>query len=323
MKTTYFVLNQMYYKQDGWCHNVSVSIADAFDDFSSAVRAAKALMREFWQNREEDDVWRLFTVRRHVGCVDYDYKTLGFDLGDEDLLGDPDAGERLSELTATLFYDSDIVFFTGKENTTYPEWIASYDMDDSLAAFTAYVVWRCMMFFHNESDDADDVRSEGYRADTIIHGPDFLDFYEKRYESTDGLWYSDGAAFKRDRNYAGLTQPEAAKILGISFRTIQEWESDRHVGAQMQAARETFRAVALVGKNAVLDGTMSVDEALRQYHETQTARLCACGNDPMFKCYYGAVTDAAKKKLTLEELIAQIDAIAACAHKVIEDRKLA
>lgn len=118
---------------------------------------------------------------------------------------------------------------------------------------------------------------------------------------------------KELRTKAGLSQKEAAQILGVAVRTLQDWEGDRRT--PKGNAEEILEACTILtreGINSLLDGTYTVEWALYEKKCRDVERLSKWGNMGMtFYANWRRIPDGAKEKLTAEELAELVDSIKA------------
>lgn len=118
---------------------------------------------------------------------------------------------------------------------------------------------------------------------------------------------------KELRNKAGLSQKEAAQILGVAVRTLQDWESERRT--PKDSATDILDACTILtreGINSLLDGTYSVEWALSAKKCRDVKRISKWGNMEMtFHANWDRIPAEVKSKLTAEELAELVDNIKA------------
>ena len=119
---------------------------------------------------------------------------------------------------------------------------------------------------------------------------------------------------KELRNKAGLSQKEAAQILGVAVRTLQDWESERRT-PKTGNAEEILDACTILtreGINSLLDGTYTVEWALYTKKRRDVERLSKWGDmEQTFYSNWRRIPDGAKTKLSAEELAELVDSIKA------------
>lgn len=118
---------------------------------------------------------------------------------------------------------------------------------------------------------------------------------------------------KELRTKAGLSQREAAQILGVAVRTLQDWEGDRR--KPQDSATEILEACTILtreGINSLLDGTYDVEWALAVKKCRDVKRLSKWGDMEMtFHANWDRIPAEVKSKLTAEELAELVDSIKA------------
>ena len=131
---------------------------------------------------------------------------------------------------------------------------------------------------------------------------------------------------KEERTRAGLTQAEAAKLLHVSKRAIEEWEAEKRNPKKPEAEIvEMYRIVGIFtgdGREAILSGELSIDEA-RDIYKIETAKkLSKWGRYPStFDAIWDAVPESAFEALTGEQLAELVDALKAVYDKGRLDEK--
>ena len=126
------------------------------------------------------------------------------------------------------------------------------------------------------------------------------------------------------RKTAQLTQAEAAKYLGVSKRTIEEWEAEnRNPKGGADAIAKKIRILGSLteeGREAIAVGEYTWEEAAREERITQAKRLSKWGRyGGTFNACLTQIPECVAEKLDGEELAALIDSIkevydAGCAH---------
>ena len=118
---------------------------------------------------------------------------------------------------------------------------------------------------------------------------------------------------KELRNKAGLSQKEAAQILGVAVRTLQDWEGDKRT--PKDSAEEILDACTILtreGITSLLDGTYSVEWALSAKKCRDVKRISKWGSMEMtFHANWDRIPAEVKSKLTAEELAELVDNIKA------------
>ena len=83
------------------------------------------------------------------------------------------------------------------------------------------------------------------------------------------------------RKNSGLTQAEAAKLLGVSKRTIEDWEAGiRNPKGGPEKIAEKLLIAGIFGEDgrqALIDGDLTWEEAGYQYKVSRAKRLARCG----------------------------------------------
>ncbi len=119
---------------------------------------------------------------------------------------------------------------------------------------------------------------------------------------------------KEERISAGLTQAEAAKLLKVSKRAIEEWEAGTRNPKKSEAEIvELYRIAGIFtgeGREALLSGELPFDEA-RDIYKIETAKkLSQWGRYPStFEAIWDAIPESAFEALTGEQLAELVDAM--------------
>ena len=119
---------------------------------------------------------------------------------------------------------------------------------------------------------------------------------------------------KEERISAGLTQAEAAKLLKVSKRAIEEWEAGTRNPKKSEAEIvELYRIAGIFtgeGREALLSGEVSLDDARNMYKIQTAKRLSKWGRYPStFDAIWDAVPESAFEALTGEQLAELVDAL--------------
>ena len=119
---------------------------------------------------------------------------------------------------------------------------------------------------------------------------------------------------KEARQAAGLTQAQAAKILKVSKRTIEEWEAGnrRPKGSEDALAEKISIAGMLTeeGRKALIDGELTFEELADEYKIQTARRLSRWGKFPeTFSAIWARIPESAVTKLTGEELAELVEAL--------------
>lgn len=125
-----------------------------------------------------------------------------------------------------------------------------------------------------------------------------------------------GGLIKAARREAGLTQEDAARLLGTNRRALQSWEDGVRVPkAGYNNLVEKIKAIGILsgeGRRCLLEGIWSMDDVLAQYKHDRVQTLSEWGR-------YGATYEANRKripgeiwnKLPAEDLARLVDAFKA------------
>lgn len=125
---------------------------------------------------------------------------------------------------------------------------------------------------------------------------------------------------KEERTRAGLTQAEAAKLLHVSKRAIEEWEAGKRNPKKPEAEIvEMYRIVGIFtgdGREAILSGELSIDEA-RDIYKIETAKkLSKWGRYPStFEAIWNSIPESSFEMLSAEALAELVDAMKAVYDK--------
>lgn len=131
---------------------------------------------------------------------------------------------------------------------------------------------------------------------------------------------------KEERISAGLTQAEAAKLLKVSKRAIEEWEAGTRNPKKSEAEIvELYRIAGIFtgeGREALLSGEVSLDDARNMYKIQTAKRLSKWGRYPStFDAIWDAVPESAFEALTGEQLAELVDTLKAVYDKGRLDEK--
>ena len=119
---------------------------------------------------------------------------------------------------------------------------------------------------------------------------------------------------KEARTAAGLTQKQAAALLGVPLRSLQDWEDGRRMpkkGAEYYA--EVLKALGHLtkdGQESVLEGDTTLEDVLRIGKLEDARKLSkwgAYGNT--FSTCFDMIPDGVFDRVTAEQLAGLIDAI--------------
>lgn len=125
-----------------------------------------------------------------------------------------------------------------------------------------------------------------------------------------------GAAIKAARKQEGLNQSEVSQLLGVSKRTLQDWEDGRRKPKPgYDRLVELIHAVGILteeGRNQIITGAWDLEYALDLYKMRQVEKLSKWG---AYGATYGAnrkrIPASVWEKLPAEDLAILVDAIKA------------
>ena len=119
---------------------------------------------------------------------------------------------------------------------------------------------------------------------------------------------------KGARQAANLTQAEAAKLLGVSKRTVEEWESgNRNPKFPEDKILEAYGIAGMLtgeGRQALLDGEVSLEEMIPQYKLHECRKLSRWGKYPdTFAANWERIPAAIVETASPEALAVLVDSI--------------
>lgn len=120
---------------------------------------------------------------------------------------------------------------------------------------------------------------------------------------------------KELRMRTGCTQKEAAQILGVALRTMQDWESGARNPKNPDEVIEKLDALSHLtreGINSILNGFSDIEWAVFEKKYSDTKRLSKWGAfGATFEANWERIPKGLKDKLTAEELAELVDTIKA------------
>lgn len=120
---------------------------------------------------------------------------------------------------------------------------------------------------------------------------------------------------KEIRKRTGCTQKEAAEILGVSLRTMQEWEAGTRNPKNPEDVREKLDALTHLtreGINSILNGFSDIEWAVFEKKYANVKKLSKCGSyGATFEANWDRIPKGLKEKLSAEELAKLVDTIKA------------
>lgn len=124
----------------------------------------------------------------------------------------------------------------------------------------------------------------------------------------------EGTNIKEAREQEKMTQAETAKILGVSKRTIEEWErGTRNPKGGHAPLIEKIKIAGYLtpeGRAALIDGDVSWEEATSFYKVAVAKRKCSIGAfGDTFSAILDSVPESVFNALTGEQLAEVIDAL--------------
>lgn len=133
------------------------------------------------------------------------------------------------------------------------------------------------------------------------------------------------ANIKDLRKRTGCSQKEAAQILGVAVRTLQDWESGARNPKNPDEVVEKLEAIANLtreGINSVLSGSLDLDWAVYEKKYADVKKLSKWGSyGATFETNWDRVPKGLKEKLSAEELAELVDAIKAAYDDGIQKGK--
>lgn len=117
-----------------------------------------------------------------------------------------------------------------------------------------------------------------------------------------------------ERKKSGLSTTEAGKLLKVSKRTIEAWETGARVPKIPESEIVEFYRIAGIftgeGREALLSGELPLDEARSIYKIETAKKLSKWGRYPStFDAIWDAVPESAFEALTGEQLAELVDAL--------------
>lgn len=120
---------------------------------------------------------------------------------------------------------------------------------------------------------------------------------------------------KEIRKEINITQKEIGIILGVSERTIQEWEGGRRKPKHPEDIEEKVEALTILTKEGidnVINGTYSIDDIVFQKKISDVEKLSKWGSfGETFRTNWYRIPKGIKEKLCAKELAELVDAIKA------------
>jgi len=117
------------------------------------------------------------------------------------------------------------------------------------------------------------------------------------------------------RKRTGCNQKEAAQILGVAVRTLQDWESGQRNPKNPDEVVEKLEAIAGLtreGINSILSGSLDLDWAVFEKKYSDAKKLSKWGAfGATFEANWDRIPSGLKDKLTAEELAELVDTIKA------------
>ena len=120
---------------------------------------------------------------------------------------------------------------------------------------------------------------------------------------------------KELRKRTGCNQKEAAQILGVAVRTLQDWESGQRNPKNPDDVVEKLEAIANLtreGINSILNGYSDIEWAVFEKKYADTKKLSKWGSyGATFEANWDRIPKGLKEKLSAEELSELVDTIKA------------
>ena len=119
---------------------------------------------------------------------------------------------------------------------------------------------------------------------------------------------------KEARQAANLTQAEAAKLLRVSKRTVEEWESgSRNPKLPEEKILEAYGIAGMLGREAreaLLEGEVSLEEMIPDYKLHEAKKLSRWGKYPdTFAANWERIPAAIVEVASPEALAVLVDSI--------------
>ena len=125
-----------------------------------------------------------------------------------------------------------------------------------------------------------------------------------------------GSDIKIARQASGLTQQEAAALLGVPKRTLQDWEDGKRKPKKgYERLTEIVTAFGILteeGRKSVLEGRTSLDDVLSIYKGSEAKKLSKWGAyDSTYYANFRRIPEGITDKLTATEIAALVDSFKA------------
>ena len=117
------------------------------------------------------------------------------------------------------------------------------------------------------------------------------------------------------RKNAGLTQAQLAQYLNVSKRAVEEWEAGNKAPTKYSECEIVHRLEVLTiftgeGQEALLDGTISFEEAEREYKIHMAKETARCGRyGTTFEKYLSRIPEGVFEALTGDQVGEMINAL--------------
>lgn len=127
------------------------------------------------------------------------------------------------------------------------------------------------------------------------------------------------------RKRSGCSQKEIAQILGVSLRTIQEWEAGTRNPKNPEDVREKLESLTHLtreGINSILNGFSDIEWAMFEAKYSNAKRLSKWGAyGATFEANWNRIPKGLREKLSAEELAELVDTIKAAYDDSIQKGK--
>lgn len=118
---------------------------------------------------------------------------------------------------------------------------------------------------------------------------------------------------KELRKKSGITQKEAAQILGVALRTLQDWESGQRNPKNPDDVCEKLEALTHLtreGINSIINGFSDIEWAVFEKKYADVKKLSKWGSfGSTFEANWDRIPAGLKDKLTASELAGLVDTI--------------
>ena len=184
-------------------------------------------------------------------------------------------------------------------------------MEEIQTALIGKLYWPAFWAFDFEMLDDAQAKVWVYSKDKPENKDEFVyDFEKHRFIEEEKKITNIKEAREQER----LTQAEVAKILGVSKRTIEEWErGTRNPKGGHEPLIEKIKIAGYLtpeGRAALIDGDVSWEEATSFYKVAVAKRKCSIGAfGDTFSAVMDAVPESVFNALTGEQLAEVIDAL--------------